>query len=198
MSKEIEVEGGGKEIVYTADEYKAKETELQKTQSDLETAKRISAEKGNNFKKFSEMNDEEKKVLDANQINLLKNEERLISDIEGLKTKLTEKEQKENQSSKNSALLSIHHGEESSKKILEEKYNLLTGMPETTSQEIAARAKEAAKLAGIVVDPRNPLFTHISGDAPNYKPKSEYVDTPEGKTAADMVRSALGIKTDKK
>lgn len=193
MSKEIETPEGTKEVVYTAEEYTAKETELGTITKELETLRRVAAEKGENFKKFSQMSEEEKKVFDVNTINLLRREEQLSGEVNDLKTKLTDKEKKDNESAKSFALTNIHHNDEASKKLLEEKYALLSGMPETTPQEISARAKEAAKLAGIQIDPRNPLYSPMSGEAPQYKPKGEYVETPEGKTAADMVRSAMGI-----
>ena len=197
MSKEIETtkEDGTivKETVFTKDEYTAKEGELSKVNEELEGLRKIAAEKGENIKKLSQMSEEEKKTYDANTINLLRREEALSTEISSLQTKLTDKEKKENESAKNHSLTSIHHGDEATKKLLEEKYGLLTGMPETTPQEIAARSREAAKLAGIQVDPRNPLYTPMNGEAPNYKPKTEYTDTPEGKTAVAMARAALGL-----
>lgn len=202
MAKEIEVENEQgekvKETVYSTEEYTAKETELTTVRGQLAEAQRISAEKGENFKKFSEMTAEERKVLDVNTINLLKREEQLSTEVSTLTTKLTEKEKRENESAKTNALSSIHHGEEVSKKLLEEKYALLTGMPETTPDEISARAKEAAKLAGIQIDPRNPFYTAINGEAPQYKPKEEFVETPKGAQAAAAVRDAMGLEQPKK
>lgn len=201
MSKEIEVtnEAGEtvKEVVYTPEEYTAKENELKTISEQLETLRKSGAEKGENLKKLSQMSEEEKKVFDVNTINLLRREEQLSTEVGELKTKLTDKEKRENESAKNTALSSIHHNDENTKKVLEEKYALLTGMPETTPAEVSARAKEAAKLAGIQIDPRNPLYSSINGEAPNYKPNKEYVDTPEGKVALDMARAAMGLPTPK-
>lgn len=197
MPKEIETDGV-KETFYTTEEYTGKEGELSTLQTKIAELERINATRGEDFKAYSKMSEEEKKVYDANTTNLLKNEEKLRNELSELGEKLTAKEKRENESAKTNALTSIHHDDEASKKILEEKYALLTGMPETTAQEIAARAKEAAKLAGIQVDPRNPLYIPVSGDAPSYKPKGEYVDTPSGKTAADMVRAAMGLPTSDK
>lgn len=201
MSKEIETtkEDGTveKETVYTKDEYTEKDTALTSAQTELADLKRINAERSNDFKSFSKMTEEEKKVYDANTINLLKREEALSNTVSDLTSKLTEKEKRENESAKTHALSSIHHGDEKSKTTLEEKYALLTGMPETTPEEISARAKEAAKLAGIQIDPRNPLYSPINGEAPQYKPKEEFVETPKGAQAAALAREALGLEQPK-
>lgn len=197
MSKEIDVVGENgeitKETVYSADEFKAANTDLEKTKADLAELQRINATRGEDFKAYSKMTEEEKKVFDANTTNLLKNEEKLVNKIGELETKLTEKEKRDNDASKTSILTSIHHGNEEAKKILEDKYALLSAMPETTPQEIQARSMEAAKLAGIQIDPRNPIYTAISGDAPHYKETKDYVETAEGMQAAEMARAALGL-----
>lgn len=193
MSKEIEGENGEKETVYTAEEYTAKETEVKGLNEKLGEVRRAQAEQGNNFKRYSQMTEEERKTHDANTTNLLKREEALQGQIADLTTKISDREKRDNASAKDNALSAIHHGNEESKKVLEEKYALLTGMPETTPAEIGARTREAAKLAGIMIDPRNPLYTPISGEAPQSGPNKEYVDTPEGKQATDMARAALGI-----
>lgn len=202
MAKEIEVKNEEgeivKETVYTAEEFTAKEGELKTVTEQLTEARKIAAEKGENLKKFSQMSEAERSAFDANTINLLRREEQLSTDVARLTEKLTAKEKRENEAAKNNALSSIHHGDENTKKLLEEKYALLSAMPETTPTEIAARTKEAAKLAGIQIDPRNPLYTGFNGEAPVYKPKKEYVDTPAGTAAADAVRARLGIKTEQK
>lgn len=199
MAKEIETtnEAGEtvKETVYTTQEYTARETELNTVQAELAEAKRVNAERGESFTAYSKMTEEQKKTFDANTTNLLKREEALTAQLAEMNIKLTDKEKNEIQSAKTTALASVHHGDEATKKTLEEKYDLLSGMPETTQAEISARTREAAKLAGIQIDQRNPLYTGINGDAPTYKPNKEYVDTPEGKIAADMAREAMGIKS---
>lgn len=197
MSKEIETEGGEKETVYTTEEYSAKETELATVQDELKEARRLSAERGENLKSYSQMSESEKAAFDANTTILLKREETLVGQINDLNTKLTDKEKKDNDSTKTSVFTNIHHGDEATKTKLEEKYALLSGMPETNPQEIAARAKEAAVLAGIQLDQRNPLFSTISGEAPTFKPKEEFVETPKGTAAAEAVRKAMGLETPK-
>lgn len=195
--KEIETPEGTKETVYTAEEYTAKEGELTVLQTKLQDLEKLNATRGEDFKAYSKMSEEEKKVYDANTTNLLKNEELLRNQITDLTGKLTDKEKRENDSAKNNALSSIHRGNEDTKKTLEEKYALLSGMPETTAEEIAARAKEAAKLAGIQIDPRNPLYTGVNGESPVYKPKGEFVETPKGDAAVQAVRDAMGLPTPK-
>lgn len=197
MSKEIEVvnEAGEtvKETVYTVEDMAAKDGEYAAAQTELTELRRLNTERSQNFTAYSKMSEEEKKVYDANTTTLLKREEALTNQLAEVTNKLSEKDKRDAESSKTTVLNSIHHGDENSKKLLEEKYALLSAMPETTQQEISARASEAAKLAGIQIDPRNPIYTAINGEAPNFKPNSEYVDTPEGKTALDMARAAMNL-----
>jgi len=197
MSKEIETtnEAGEvvKETVFTADEFAAKDTEITTMKSELEELKKTNVERSQNFTAYSKMTEEEKKVYDANTINLLKREENLVNQVSELSGKLTEKENKEKDSAKKNALSSIHHGNEETKKAIEEKYAILN-MPETTVEEINAKAGAAAKLAGIQIDPRNPLYAAFSGEAPVYKDGKEFTDTPKGKEAVDIVKNSMGIK----
>ncbi len=197
MSKEIQNDAGETEIVYTADEYKALEADAGKAktlETELAEAKRLIAERGENFTAYSKMSEEERKVYDANTTNLLKREENLLTELAGVKTTLAEKEEKEKTSLKTNALSNIHQGDEATKTKVEAEYALLTGMPETTQDEINARAQKAALLAGIQIDPRNPLYIPVNGEAPMHKDKKEFVETPEGTQAMDMVRDAMGIK----
>lgn len=202
MSKEIEVvnEAGEtvKETVYTADEYKGLETNLSTKEAELGEVKRVLAEKGENFTAFSKMTEEQKKVFDVNTLNLLKREEVLMNELEGVKTTLAQKEEREKTSAKTNALNLIHQGDEATKKKVEDEYALLTGMPETTPDEINARARKAATLAGIQIDPRNPLYISVSGEAPKHDANKEYVETPEGSQAAEIVRKSMGLPEAKK
>lgn len=193
MSMEIDGENGEKQTVYTADEMTAVQTTLQTKEAELTELQKLNATRGEDFKAYSKMSEEEKRVFDANTTNLLKNEEKLRTEITDLSTKLSDREKRDSETAKNTTLATIHLNNAETKKVLEEKYALLSAMPETTPQEIAARANEAAKLAGIVIDPRNPLYTQITGEAPNYKTNAEYVDSPEGKTALEMARAAMGV-----
>lgn len=198
MSQEIENDAGEKIIVYTADELEtAKSTAVAETiatkDAEIAEVKRLKEEQGQNFTKYSQMTAEEKAAYDANTTNLLKREETLLNEIEGLKNTVTEKTKKESESTKTNALKNIHHGDDKIKSEVEKNYELLAGMPDGTPEEINARAVAAARMAGITIDPRNPLYTPVNGDAPNYKPNDEYVNTPEGNTAAALVRDAMGI-----
>lgn len=202
MAKEIEVvnEAGEtvKETVYTADEYKGLETNLATKETELVQANKLLAERGENFKSFSKLTEEDKKNYDANTLNLLRVVETLETEITSTKTQLSDKTEKERTSAKTNALNLIHQGDADTKKKLEDEYALLTGMPETTPEEINARAKKAATLAGIQIDPRNPLYTSVNGEAPKVPDNKNYVETPEGAQAAEMVRSAMGITEPKK
>lgn len=201
MSKEIETvaDDGSitKETFYTAEEYSAREIELTAAQTALAEMQRVNAARGEDFKAYSKLSEEEKKVYDANTTNLMKQAEMLENKISELSTTISTKDKRDADAAKTHVLSSLHHGDEAAKTLLEEKYALLSAMPETTPQEIQARANEAAKLAGIQIDPRNPLYTSVNGEAPNYKPNSEYVDTPQGKTALDMARAAMNLPVQK-
>lgn len=173
-------------------------TALEVKEAELAEMKRLNAERGENFTQYSKMTEEQKKAFDANTTNLLKREEALLTEVDSLKTTISKKEETERSASKNGALAAIHGGKEDVKKNLEEQYALLTGMPETTQEEINARASAAARLAGIQIDPRNPLYVPMNGEAPKYKENKEFVETPEGTQAADMVRGAMGLPNPKK
>lgn len=202
----------GKEIeAYTAEEVEAAKEAAKKevadvnlkaiADKDIEIARlnKISAEKTENFKKYNQMTDDEKKAYDANTTELLKRNDLTQAELEEVKTKLAEKETKEKEYTKNSILKGLHNNDEKTKKTIEDNYSYLAGMPESTPEEIAARAGAAARLAGIQVDPRNPLYSAFSGEAP--KPKEEgkeFSDTDKGKEAVELARSALNIKVEDK
>jgi len=209
MSKKIEDDDGNEVEYYSADEVaaKAKEeadrvaAENQAKIADLEAEKvrleKLNAERGENFKRYNEMTEEERKNFDANTINLIKRGDELQSKLEEVTKKLTEKEQRELESGKTNALKMYHGGNPELETKVKSQYDILSGMPETTPEEIAARAQAAARLAGISVDSANPLYQPMHGEAPNYQPKKEYTDTPEGKEALDLARQAMGLPTPK-
>lgn len=206
MSEKIEKDGVEVEV-FTADEVAAREQAAAKAEADrvaatkdaeLAELRRLNAERGENFTRYSKMTEEEKKNYDENTTNLLKHTDKLTGQVEELTAKLTEKEKAENERTKNSALKGFHGDLPEVKQKLEEKYALLAGMPESTPEEITARAAEAAKLAGIAVDSRNPLNISIHGEPPMYKEKTEYTETNEGKEAAALARQALGVPEPKK
>ncbi len=191
--------------VYTADEMEAakteavtaattaKEDELKKVNEELAKVRQVNVDKTENFKKFRDLTEDEKKAYDENTLLLMKRADKLEEDLAKETTTRTERETRDRELNKTNALLAFHAGKDDIKKTLEEKYALLAAMPETTPQEINARAREAAKLAGISVESVNPLYQHVNGDAPVYREKKEYTESPEGKEAADLVRSALNL-----
>ncbi len=204
--REITNDEGVVETVYTAEEYKAMEEKatgyeanIKEKDSALAEKERLLAEKSENIRRFSNMTEEEKKNFDANTTNILRHADKLETELNEVKTKLTEKEQREKDFSKNSSLEKVHMGDEATKKRLEDNYAVLAGMPETTPQEINARVNAAARMAGITIDPRNPIYTPMNGEAPPVpKTADNYVESEAGKVAADMARGALGIKSDNK
>ncbi len=207
MSYKFEPEEGKEIDVFTAEEVEAaakarEDAAIAKVaaekDAEIEKYKKVSAEKTENFKKYNEMTEEEKKAYDANTVNLIKRGDQQAEKITELETKLSDKEEKEKTSNKNSALKSLHGDIPEVKTKVEEKYALLSGMPETTPEEINARAVAAAQLAGIQIDQRNPLFQSVHGEPPIYKEKTEYAETPEGKEALRLVREATGLPEPKK
>lgn len=188
----MKIEHDGKEIeVYTAEEVAQKEAEI-------ERLNRLVSEKTENFKKYNEMTKEEREMYDENTLNLIQRNDKLAEEVGGLKETLAQKEARERASAKEGVLKSIHHGVDDVKSKIEEKYAILAGMPEETPEQIQARAIEAAKLAGIAIDTRNPLYVPFTGEAPIYKEKNDYTETAEGKEAADLARQALGLPTTNK
>lgn len=201
MAETITRDDGTEVVLHTAEELEAAKTEgaasvkteLEQVQTQLAEANRINAERGDNFTAYSKMTEEQKKAFDANTTVLLKREEQLLSEVELLKTNLSEKETRERDGVKNNAMLSLHAGDEATKTKLEDAYKNLAGMPESTQEEINKRVSAAARVAGIVIDNRNPLYMTPNGEAPKSGANKEYVDTNEGSQAAAMVREAMGM-----
>ena len=195
MAKEIENEDGTKETVYTKAEYEALEKEKADALTAVADAKRLVNEKTDNFKKFNEMSEEEKKAYDANTIELLKRNDLTAKENADLKSRLDAKEAQDKADNKSSIAGVYHQGDEKTKTDLETAYTALAGMPETTKEEIAKRYESAAKLAGIQVNSGpNPLYSSVNGEAPRSKEAKDFVESPKGTEAANMVRDALGIK----
>lgn len=202
MAKEIENADGTKETVFTQEDIAtqsatAVEAALKPLQGELEELKRINAARGTDFTAYSKMSEEQKKSYDANTTELLKREETLVGEITSLKTTISEKETNEKNATRNMTLKNIHLDDPASKEKVEKAYAALAGMPEGTQQEIHARAIAAAAVAGIVINPQNPLYTSVNGEAPTQKNKGDYTESDNGKVAADLVRSAMGIQAPK-
>ena len=167
-------------------------------EAEIQRLSKLNNEKTENFKRYNEMTAEEKAAYDANTTELLRRDDLSQKEIADLRKRLDDKEALEKNSNKTNALTRFHQNNEETKKALEENYALLSAMPETTPEEIHARAQKAARLAGINVDSMNPLYVSINGEAPTYKEKKEYADTPAGEEAAKLVREAMNIPAPKK
>ncbi len=178
--------------VIPKEEYAKTTEELQKAQAEIETLRRVSAEKTENFKRFNEMSEEERKAHSENEIILLKQLDQHSSELGSLKEKLEAKEKTEREYAKVKAISNIAGSKDEVKTALESAYANLA-MPEDTPDAIEARVQAAARLAGINVQSRNPLYAPISGEAPKFNPDAQFVDTPEGKSAVDAVLSSLGV-----
>lgn len=144
MSKEVILEDGTKETVYTQEDIAAKDNEIS-------ALKVLADEKTDNFKQFNE--------------KLGKTDEELTR----VKTQLADKEKAEKESAKTSTASRYHGNNEEIKANLDKNYAALAGMPETTPEEISARMEAAARLSGISVESRNPLYTPAYGEAPQQK-----------------------------
>lgn len=201
MSEKIDKDGVEVEV-FTADEVAAAakveaDRVAAEKDTEIEKWKKVSTEKTENFRKYNEMTQEERDAHSANELELIKRNDKIEEDLKAEREARITREKTDNDRTKNNALKSFHNDLPEVKTKLEEKYALLAGMPETTPEEISARATEAAKLAGISVDSRNPIYSSIHGEPPVYKEKTEYVETPEGKEAADLTRQALNIPAPK-
>lgn len=139
--REIENEDGTKETMYTAEDMAAKDKEI-------EDAKKLADERGENFTKYNE--------------KVVKTEEELGK----LRKDLADKEAKEKETARTATAAQYHGNNDDLKKKIEDGYAALAGMPETTPIEIAARTEAAARLAGITVESRNPLYTPAYGEPP--------------------------------
>ncbi len=146
MAKEItDPETGAVETVYTKDEYDA-------MAKDAADAKALAEERGQNFSQFN------------------KKTEDLETKVGTLEQTLAQKIAAERDSAKNNSATRYHGNNDEIKATLESNYAILSGMPEGTPEEIAARMEAAARLSGISVDSRNPLYQPAYGEAP--APKS--------------------------
>lgn len=193
----------GEEInVFTQEELDAKVKEIQdntsktlaEKEAEIEKYKKVSAEKTENFKRFNELTEAEKEKYNANELEFLKRTDEAVNLAEGLKKQLEEKTANEKAYTKNSILSSLHKGDEATKTALESHYDMLSGMPESTPEEIKARAEASAKLVGIVIDPRNPIYTGFSGEAPSSKAEGkDFVESEKGKEALDLAKKALNV-----
>ena len=143
--------------VYTAEEIADRDAKIADLSKKLE-------DRGNDFSQMS------KKLEKVDEFG---------KQIETLQSTLAEKEKAERENAKASALGKFHGGKVDAKEQLESSYAKLAGMPENTPEEIAARANEAAKLAGYLTDGRNPLYTPFSGEAPSPRGVSESAQAKE-------------------
>lgn len=181
----IKIEQDGKEIeVFTPEEVAAKDAEI-------ERLSKISAEKTENFKKYNEMTQEEREAHSENELNLIRRNDDLETKVNTLTETIAQKEAREKQEAKDKSLKAFHNDLPEVKTKLEEKYALLAGMPEDTTDQIRARTMEAARLAGISIDSRNPIYQHFDGEAPKLQDHKEFVETEKGKEAASLVAEAL-------
>lgn len=198
MSQEIENDAGEMITVYTQEEVEAQATERANKiaagkDAEIEKLKRVNAEKTENFRKYNEMTEEERAAHSSNELTLIQRSDKLEAELAAEKAARLEREQKEADRVKSSALKTFHNDSPEVKEKLETSYAALAGMPESTPEEITARAQAAARLAGFSIDSRNPLYQSVSGDAPVYKETKNFTDTPEGREAADLSRQALGL-----
>lgn len=206
MSEKIEIDGVEKEV-FTAEEVAAQTkaaAEAEATRvaaekdAEIERLKKVSAEKTENFRKYNEMTQEERDAHSANELELIKRNDKIEAELIAEREARLAKEKTENERTKNNALKGFHADVAEVKEKIEKSYAALAGMPETTPEEVQARAEAAARLAGISVESRNPIHQSFSGEAPRYKEKSEYVETPEGQEAVTLARQALGVAEPKK
>jgi len=179
--------------VVPKEEYAATKEAYEKAQAEIENLRRVSAEKTENFKRFNEMTEDERKAHSENEIVLLKQLDQHATELGTLKEKLEAKEKTEREYAKVRAISNIAGSKDDVKTALETEYAKLA-MPEDTPDAIEARVQAAAKLAGITVNSRNPLYAPVSGEAPKFNPDAQYTDTTEGKAAVDAVLSSLGVK----
>jgi hypothetical protein len=195
MPQTIENSEGASIEVYTKEEKEAEmaaavaaaKEEVGKTvtekEAEIANLRKVSAEKTENFKKYNDLTEEERKAFDANTVTIMKRADKLEEELTQTKTSLAEKEQKERDYNKNSILRTIHSDDAKIKASIDEAYGKLN-MPETTPDEIRARAEAAARLAGISVQSQNPLYQPYSSEAPNLKSEKdkEFVETERGKS----------------
>lgn len=186
-----------KEIeVFTPDEVAAKdaamaekETALATANGELEKERRVSAEKSDNIKRLRDMSDEEKSKLSQEQIEQRKIAEKALDEAESAKAELKkEREEKENLKKEN-FLERFSGGNADLRKKLEENFNIIDSGKEP---DLEKRMGAAAAMAGINMNPKNPLTQEIFGQAPTEKQKSEKDDFLKGDKAAAAFK-AMGI-----
>lgn len=201
MSKEVENEDGSKETLYTAAEIEAAKTEaiapltktVEESKAEIDRLSKLNIDKTANFKKYNELTEAERAAYSENDLIQIKRNDALETELGTLKETLAQKEQREKDSAKISAITRFAGDKAEIKTAIEEKYALLAGMPETTPEQISARTTAAAHLAGISLDSRVPIYQHFDGAAPEYKKNDDFTETDKGKEQVEMLRESLGI-----
>ncbi len=181
---------GGEVETLTPDEYKQTQTELETLRKEKED---ILAEK-NRLEEGGKNKDENFK----NIRNLLDEKDKKIEDFS---KRLSDREEYEKKSVKDSLIKHYAGDDEESRKKLEAEYGFIN-LDESTPENIATRMEKAAKVSGLYKEEgrENPVFKGVwGGQAPNLKPTGgdkndadNVLNTDKGKSAL----SAMGVPAD--
>lgn len=174
MTMKIEDPETGEEVeVYTKDEFDTQNTALKEagealtaSQEALEKAGKVSAQKTENFKRLNEMTEDERAALKANEVSLFKQNEMLEDKLNTMESKLDEDAKTSLQGKKDALLKKYHNGDEDSKKLLEQNWDLVS-LEGVDNDTLAKRAELAASMSKISIENISPLNASIEGSAPN-------------------------------
>lgn len=176
MIERVNEDTGLKEYVLTEEEKVAQEQSIAAKEAEVASAKKLAEERGENFSKFNE------KV------------EKLEGELKTTRQTLEEKATRERDDAKTNFGMKFYGTNAELKATLEGKYAVLSGMPESNPQEIAARMTEAAKLAGINVGSQNPIYTPVYGEAPAPKAPAAKADEFLKSERGVAAQKAMGLE----
>lgn len=186
----------GKEIeVYSPEEvnvhkqevetFKAKALENEKAvteaRAEAEKYKAVIAEKNDNFKRFKDMTEEEKKTLTAKDIENIKRAEAAEAKALELEDKFNKDVESRKESAKTKAIEAYAHGDEELKKKLLESYDLVK-LDGTDEDSIKRKVELSWNMLGLGKPKVNPFNqSYDGGDAPNKGLSDKFVETDKGK-----------------
>jgi len=184
-------ESGAEYDVFKQDEVDAM---VKEKDTEITRLKALDRERGENFKRYNEMTEEQRDAHSENELELIRRNDSLQDELKSIQTGISTRDMNDRTNAKNSIMASFHGNKEDVKALIESKYEILSGMPENTPEEIKSRAVEASKLAGIAVNSSNynPVYAQMDGEAPPVSKGDGFLESDRGKEAEKQLSEALG------
>lgn len=182
-----EVAARDKEVETFKTEAEAKAKEATEARAEAEKANRVLAEKNINFKRYQDMNEEEKKALTAKDIENIQRAEAAEKKALDLEQRYDNDKKAERESLKTKAIDAYSKGDEDLKKKLTENYDLVK-IDGVDQDSIQRKVELSYNMLGLGKPKINPFSQHYVGEAPNKGMEEKFADTDKGKAGL----SAMG------